>query len=1189
MTETSSGAGPWWESVPPGEPIELGFVRLDRVGSSGDFELSEGTALARRAEFHRAVEEIARAFDAMEPLGWQGDGVMIFVSEHGSRRPRSTETITGAAMRAGLLGIELLEHLAKSGFDMRIAAHCGRVPFERDSGKLASPDLDRCGHLERAAPAKSLAVTDDVLRSLPAKLRTRLQYLGTTLRDRTVAHVYPAAAAKRRDASKFVASAEDLEPRRAKLLAALDAPAVRRLRYVGLRLTRKEPPSLDLASVFTPLEVEVRRLQLADALLPIEAIERARKRTRDPKKGAPLHDVLSIAPWSLRRDLTSPQPFEVVFAKQRHLVVLGDPGSGKSTLLKWLALTAADGRSTCRARLGIDERLLPVLVSIGRLLEIRESLRRTDDATADPPTVLRSIARYLHASQTGLEEASIARLLETELDAGRCLVLLDGVDEVPAGQRDDAASWIEQFAALFPKSRFVVTSRILGFGPLDLPERGEVVLLPFGDEQVARYLRNWFTAYRTWESALDDEAAERDRPTAEGEAADLAKSLRSDSRLGALARNPFLLSALALVHRAEGQLPSHRVRVYEIVARALCETWSNARRLVAGARSASARLEYESEAVPVLGRLAYWLHVHHAAGAAPRSEVEARIASALVERSGVAAGVAEASAREFLRKAEDELQILVERGPGLVGFLHLTFQEFFAAAHLHATEQFGSVARRRWFDSRWEEVLLLGIGSLSILQGRPAAAEKLIGDLLTRWTVPRYAWITKRLHKNVLFAARCCVDAPNVAAKTVDEVIERLVPCLLDEEIEAFRRLALGVLPRLVGSRIGERAFDAVLAALTASNCAKQRARVAESLGALRDVRALTPLIRLIRSAEEASIRSAVAESLGAIGDTAALEALVGSLREDDDPRVRSSAARALGSLGDARALGPLLETLRNDKEVVVRFAAGAAVGTTRWERCAETLVAVHDAGKDWWVRFAATLGLVKAGDARAGEFLVRVSRDAIAPFARVAIVCLRIAFTQPGPIEPFVKALRESTSSDNRAMAATLLGASRDSRALELLLERLRREPDESVRGAITVALSFLKDARSVAPLLELLRNDENSSIRGHALDALGSLRDSRALEPVLAIFRSGTAADVRASAARALGELRDLRALGPLLEALDSEPETSVLNAVGDALVALSQRILGGTPTTVRPTPTPRRKERPRGRRTRKRSSRR
>jgi predicted NACHT family NTPase len=261
--------------------------------------------------------------------------------------------------------------------------------------------------------------------------------------------------------------------------------------------------------------------------------------------------------------------FEEVFARHRGVVVLGDPGSGKTTLLRWLSVVAAGGRFAAASQAGISERLLPLLVSVGRLAEVRRSFPGERAAVPD------ALARYFHDRGAG-EERALRAVITRELQAGRCLVLLDGLDEVGAGERGSIHRWLEAFAAAYPASRVVATSRAVGYAGFRLPEGIEIELRPFDEPRIERYVHALHRAWTRWEIGAEATGE------ADAEAEKLLDAIHAGPRLGALARNPFLLSALALIHRAEGRLPRHRVQAYELFARALCETWAEARRLVSG-------------------------------------------------------------------------------------------------------------------------------------------------------------------------------------------------------------------------------------------------------------------------------------------------------------------------------------------------------------------------------------------------------------------------------------------------------------------------------------------------------------------------------------------------------------------------------------------------------------------------------
>jgi HEAT repeat protein len=1124
----------WWQTRKPGSTAELGLVRIDRVDSTQDWQgLSPEQVGARRGEFYQLTESLAAGFGAMQPVMWEGDGAMLFV---GSAPTSAADE--DAARQAGLLGIELHQRLLMSGFRVRIGVHCGRVAWAEDPGKLASPEIDRAGHLERDCPDGAVTLSEDVYLSLAPELRQKCAYLGITRRDGTVAFIYPAGAVSRRDSEKFLPPVDDHESERHRFLRYVESADIRRLRYVGLRLHRREPPSLELFDVFTPLDVEERRPSRLDR--DAVTLERGRQKARDGE----MHD----APWFHYEGAGTPRAFRSVFDTQRHIVVLGAPGAGKSTLLRWLALSAAAGRVACRQRLGVDDRLLPLLVPVGRLWELRESLGKGGPA----PSVVDAMAHYFHERNAIEDIPAGAAFLRQRLDGGECLVLLDGLDEVPTARRQEVARWIESFAAAYRGNRVVVTSREVGFVGLELPGGMTVTISPFNDRQVREYVITWYRAYRAWEANLSAADAARDQPIADAESRRLLEVLKRDPRLRSLSGNPFLLSALALVHRAEGQLPTHRVQLYDLFARALCETWEQARKLTMSDFSGAARIDYESEAIPVLGRLALWLH-EHTAGVAPEAEVKLQITQALVEEMGAAPDKAARAADEFLQRASRDLQIIAERGPGEYGFLHLTFQEFFAAQYLHARERFESAAQAHWIDPRWEEIILLGVGTLSILQKRTAAAGRFISGLLT-WKAPGAPWVTDVLQKQVVVAAKCCADAPNLEPSVAQEVLDAFVPLTCRATglpLERGRR----ALARIRGSRFAVGLADRLLSALRDDKDDMVRANAAFALGELCEPRALEPLLDTLRDDKSQLLRFVSADALGALGDAGALELLVTTLRSDKEWLARAVTARALGTLGDVRALEPLADALRVDNNVSVRLRAADALASLRDARALEPLRAALREDKELSVGRAAALGLgtlwKQLDDL---PLLVREAREHNQEWVTLSVLgALANVLRRDEDFERVRSYLRGAKDVLMRAGAAAALGKIGDSGALTLLLAALREDKEPTVRANAAQALGMLADPIAFEPLLAALCEDKDGAVRASAGGALGALGDLRAVEPLLAALREDKEGTVRASAAGALGTLGDPRAVEPLLAALRRDKEKAVRASAAGALGTL------------------------------------
>ncbi len=113
------------------------------------------------------------------------------------------------------------------------------------------------------------------------------------------------------------------------------------------------------------------------------------------------------------------------------LAVVGSPGSGKTTLLRHAA------RQTCLRNRFRRNRRIP-LCDIPILLYLRD---HTDAITAEPAV---SVAALLRTTLGALGAEESPGWFEQQLRDGRCLVLLDGLDEV-ARQEDRAkvSAWAE--------------------------------------------------------------------------------------------------------------------------------------------------------------------------------------------------------------------------------------------------------------------------------------------------------------------------------------------------------------------------------------------------------------------------------------------------------------------------------------------------------------------------------------------------------------------------------------------------------------------------------------------------------------------------------------------------------------------------------------------------------------------------
>ncbi|MFZ1467212.1 MAG: SUMF1/EgtB/PvdO family nonheme iron enzyme, partial [Anaerolineae bacterium] len=196
-----------------------------------------------------------------------------------------------------------------------------------------------------------------------------------------------------------------------------------------------------------------------------------------------------------------------------------------------------------------------------------------------------------------------------------------------------------------------------------------------------------------------------------------------------LAANPLLLTILALMKRQGVTLPERRVELYQRYVETLLKHWNLARSL---GRPLTRDLDL-IETLRVLAPLALWMHeTSQGKGLVKREEVKRRLASLFAERG---AADPEHQAEDFLGGVRGDAGLLVERGLGEYGFIHLTFQEYLAGVALAQRGQQGigpvvDALAAHVGDANWREVSRLTVGYLGIVQQREEAATAVLDTLL---------------------------------------------------------------------------------------------------------------------------------------------------------------------------------------------------------------------------------------------------------------------------------------------------------------------------------------------------------------------------------------------------------------------------------------------------------------------------
>jgi hypothetical protein len=417
---------------------------------------------------------------------------------------------------------------------------------------------------------------------------------------------------------------------------------------------------------------------------------------------------------------------EAVIA-HRHVVLLGDPGSGKSTFANHLAV--------CLALHGLEpehhwlDRLTDWPPAEGNLLPIVVILRDLARALPAGPAEIGCDALWDHV-RAALKRRRLDALephLEAALEAGRAILLFDGLDEVPGTEarrkvRDLVAGCAERYA----DARVVVTCRTLSYQDprWRLPREFEsFTLAPFDDAKIDRFIDAWFGDL-TRLQVVKEEAA--------GPMARALQQAVQRPDLRRLARNPLLLTVMALVHTHKGRLPDARALLYEEAVEILLWRWEQLKQEgVPEAVGLRERLQEVGRSDVDLKRLLWRLafEAHRGTGAdeklADIGELELQRALRELHPDRKLGWVG-----EILDAVKLRAGLLLERVPGVYTFPHRTFQEYLAGAHLAGQAAFAREAAALVDGGvLWREVILLAVGRLVYLGGDTEKPLALVAEL----------------------------------------------------------------------------------------------------------------------------------------------------------------------------------------------------------------------------------------------------------------------------------------------------------------------------------------------------------------------------------------------------------------------------------------------------------------------------
>ncbi|MCK7622369.1 NACHT domain-containing protein [Streptomyces sp. RS10V-4] len=478
-----------------------------------------------------------------------------------------------------------------------------------------------------------------------------------------------------------------------------------------------------------------------------------------------------------------PVPTERILVGRDRVLLRGLAGSGKTTLLQWLAVATA--REELPDELGALRGRVPFVLPLRTIA--RQALPR-------PAEFLSSVAFPLTGPDGWAERV---------LTAGRGLVLVDGVDEVPHDMRESARQWLHRLLAAFPKNLWLVTTRPSAVQDdwLRSDTFAELSLMPMSERDIAAFVRRWHTA-----AQAGSESAEA-----------LLTVIRTKPDLGHLAVNPLMCGLLCALHRERrGFLPEDRKELYDAALAMLLERRDIERGMH---QRGDLRIGREPQ-IALLQRIAHWMVRND------RSEMDREDALAVLAQHLPSMTHIDADAETVLRYLLDRGGVLRQPTADTVDFVHRTFQDYLAAKAIVEARDFPWLQDNA-DNSQWEDVI-----RMAVAHGRPDERARILrglvpvlGDELpdeetapgrpqltfhrARVTPPADPKGRRRLPLRRVLLARSCLDH----APEVDSALQRSILALAHDLLPpgnpaAARRLAEYGGPNVVSVLPGPEGLD---------------------------------------------------------------------------------------------------------------------------------------------------------------------------------------------------------------------------------------------------------------------------------------------------------------------------------------------------------------------------------------------
>jgi predicted NACHT family NTPase len=428
--------------------------------------------------------------------------------------------------------------------------------------------------------------------------------------------------------------------------------------------------------------------------------------------------------YGLGKIVESQIPGMQAVAKYNKLRVLGRPGSGKSTFLKHLAIE-------CNREQFVGSRI-PIFIKLRDFAESRREQEQID------------FLEFIH-QEFLTSEISQLSVIKKLLQAGRVLLLIDGMDEVTHEEEGAILNEIRRFADKYHKNQFVATCRTAS-QRLALQSFTDVEIAPFTQKQIADFSQKWFVAF----------SKDADKGVTNAQLFIHKLELPENWRFRRMITTPLFLHLACSIFHRQGKFPIKQAEFYKQGMDLLLGKWDEAEGIERDQIYRGFLLPQKLKLLSQIASATFEQGQYFFEQGVVEQYIGDYLES-LPDASNDPEEIQEAS-EGVLRAIESQHGLLAERARGIFSFSYLALQEYFTARKIVANHNLQSLGQslqglvNHITDPHWREIFLLTASMLRSADGLVELMKQEIDALVSEdpYLQDFLAWASQKSQSNPL-------------------------------------------------------------------------------------------------------------------------------------------------------------------------------------------------------------------------------------------------------------------------------------------------------------------------------------------------------------------------------------------------------------------------------------------------------